>query len=357
MTVRALLLASAAALSLMPAAHAADAIVAAEPEPLEYVRVCDAYGKGYFYIPGTETCLKIGGYVRMDSTFGEEPYAGVNDGWVALSRGELEFDARNDTELGLLRSYIELRGDATRNGSSEELYSAYIEIAGFRAGYTDSFYDTWLNSAGAVINDDVIDYTGDRTNQLSYVYGDVEKGFSAMIGIEDGAGSYAYGPGANQVVSLAARDTPYFIGGAKYEDSWGGLFGIIGYDTRAEAIGAKIRVELAATDKIKLFAMAGYQSDWDNSDGPLGTRRRNYYGPWNGDWAAWGGFTATLTEKTSLNGQVAWEEDGTIASALNVEYKLTNELLLLPELNYTKFHGLRGNGEAFGGTLRLQRDF
>ncbi len=31
---------------------------------MEYVRVCDAYGTGFFYIPGTETCLKINGYVE-----------------------------------------------------------------------------------------------------------------------------------------------------------------------------------------------------------------------------------------------------------------------------------------------------
>jgi len=40
-------------------ANAADAIVAPEPEAVEYVRVCDAYGAGYFYIPGTETCVSM----------------------------------------------------------------------------------------------------------------------------------------------------------------------------------------------------------------------------------------------------------------------------------------------------------
>jgi hypothetical protein len=29
----------------------------AQAGPVEYVRVCDAYGTGYFYIPGTETCV------------------------------------------------------------------------------------------------------------------------------------------------------------------------------------------------------------------------------------------------------------------------------------------------------------
>ncbi|MBX4869589.1 porin, partial [Rhizobium leguminosarum] len=64
MNIKSLLLGSAAALAVVSGAQAADAIVAAEPEPVEYVRVCDAYGTGYFYIPGTETCLKIEGYIR-----------------------------------------------------------------------------------------------------------------------------------------------------------------------------------------------------------------------------------------------------------------------------------------------------
>ena len=66
MNIRTILFASVAALAAASGARAADAIVAAEPEPVEYVRVCDAYGTGYFYIPGTETCLSIGGYIRTE---------------------------------------------------------------------------------------------------------------------------------------------------------------------------------------------------------------------------------------------------------------------------------------------------
>ncbi|MBX4959620.1 porin, partial [Rhizobium lentis] len=71
MNIKSLLLGSAAALAVVSGAQAADAIVAAEPEPVEYVRVCDAYGTGYFYIPGTETCLKIEGYIRFQVDIGE----------------------------------------------------------------------------------------------------------------------------------------------------------------------------------------------------------------------------------------------------------------------------------------------
>ena len=63
MNIKSLLLGSAAALVAVSGARAADAVMA-EPEAVEYVRVCDAYGAGYFYIPGTETCLKIAGRVR-----------------------------------------------------------------------------------------------------------------------------------------------------------------------------------------------------------------------------------------------------------------------------------------------------
>jgi len=37
--------------------------------PADYVRVCDAYGTGYYWIPGTDTCLKVGGRVRYDMSY------------------------------------------------------------------------------------------------------------------------------------------------------------------------------------------------------------------------------------------------------------------------------------------------
>ena len=50
-----LLLGSAASLAgtgLVPGARAAD-LPARQAAPIEYVRICDAYGAGFFYIPGT----------------------------------------------------------------------------------------------------------------------------------------------------------------------------------------------------------------------------------------------------------------------------------------------------------------
>lgn len=65
MKLKSVLLGSAAAIVATSGVRAADAVIIPEPEAVEYVRVCDVAGTGYFYIPGTETCLKVGGYVRF----------------------------------------------------------------------------------------------------------------------------------------------------------------------------------------------------------------------------------------------------------------------------------------------------
>ena len=66
MKLKTLLLSSAAAFAVVGGAQAADLSVA---EPVDYVKVCDAFGAGYWYIPGTDTCIKIGGLTRMDINF------------------------------------------------------------------------------------------------------------------------------------------------------------------------------------------------------------------------------------------------------------------------------------------------
>src|SRR6201989_574245 len=65
--IKSLVLGSAAGLIAMSGAQAADLPVKAKA--VEYVRICSLYGAGFFYIPGTDTCLKIGGYLRADTTF------------------------------------------------------------------------------------------------------------------------------------------------------------------------------------------------------------------------------------------------------------------------------------------------
>ncbi|WHO71126.1 porin [Rhizobium sp. BT03] len=150
MNIRMVLLASAAAFAASTPVLAADAIVAAEPEPVEYVRVCDAYGTGYFYIPGTETCLKIEGYIRFQVNVGDRPGDSVarpNDSdWDAVTRGQVQFTAKSDTEYGPLTGVIVMQFNAD-NATDQDaiLDSAYLDIAGFRAGLFYSWWDDGLS--------------------------------------------------------------------------------------------------------------------------------------------------------------------------------------------------------------------
>src|SRR5580692_957625 len=64
--VKSLVLGSAATIVALSGAQAADLPVKAKP--VEYVRICSLYGAGFYYIPGTDTCIKIGGYLRAEVT-------------------------------------------------------------------------------------------------------------------------------------------------------------------------------------------------------------------------------------------------------------------------------------------------
>src|SRR5690606_37745537 len=106
MNIKGLLVSSAAAVVAVSGAHAADAIIIAEPEPMEYVRICDTYGTGYFYIPGTETCLKIGGYLRYQMNYLKSD--GNDYEFGKYARFAPQFTAKNATEWGTLTSFAQV---------------------------------------------------------------------------------------------------------------------------------------------------------------------------------------------------------------------------------------------------------
>ncbi|MEH2609353.1 porin [Bradyrhizobium sp. AZCC 1693] len=113
--VKSLILGSAAGLIAMSGAQAADLPVKAKA--VEYVRICSLYGAGFFYIPGTDTCIKLGGYLRIDTTFNGGIYGGpawsgdigqgnrYRDYFAARSRLALTVDTRTATEYGVVRTF------------------------------------------------------------------------------------------------------------------------------------------------------------------------------------------------------------------------------------------------------------
>src|ERR1700741_3602948 len=103
--VKSLLLGTAAGLVAMTGAQAADLPVKAKP--VQYVKICSLYGAGFYYIPGTDTCIKLGGWVRAEMNFNAggsfNPFhSGVLDSRHLNSettrvRGLITVDARSQT--------------------------------------------------------------------------------------------------------------------------------------------------------------------------------------------------------------------------------------------------------------------
>jgi hypothetical protein len=256
--VKSLLLGSAAGLVAMAGAQAADLPVKAKP--VQYVKICSLYGAGFYYIPGTDTCIKIGGFVRAEQNWNAQgsfgpPLAPGTSSYTRSAQTEYtrtrfvtSFDVRSQTEYGTLRSYgrggwqwttgdYQIGGSqgastGTTNGwagapigSSSTTYfdRAFVQLAGFTFGKTQSFYDFYN--------------TGAYSNQTSYLFMDTGgsgtpvaaytatfgNGLSATISAEDvteqelpivgvtaqgGAAQITAGAATTAVLATAATNLP-----------------------------------------------------------------------------------------------------------------------------------------------------
>lgn len=395
MNIKSLLLGSAAALVAVSGAKAADAVVAvvADPEPVEYVRVCDTYGAGYYYIPGTETCMRISGYVRADIKGGDNVYArqrgGIDrDTYAWRTRATLRFHTASETELGTLRTFVELRsqwqGGAEYGDAKDQtqLRFAYIELGGLRVGMDESIFNHWTGYFGKVINDDVLNpLTYSRTNVISYTF-NAGNGFSAILGVEQGnSDGDNYGERYRRLYNTAGvadydiwyRErvlgqqiddyAPHVVGGLKFAQGWGSLSAVAAYDARNEEWAGKIRADINVTDQFSLWVMGGYKSmdDYyydDKTYGLVGTGYRaslnnagiaqldhlgvyrqvnSIYGDWGGDWAVWGGGSYKFTPATSFNFQVAYEAARTFSATANISHQIVPGLTITPEITYIKW--------------------
>ncbi len=250
MRIQSLLLGSAAALVAVSGARAADAVIIAEPEPVEYVRVCDVFGTGFFYIPGTETCLRFDGYVRYRVGASEDV-----DGWFKRTRVRLNVDTRSETELGMLRGFMRFQADwgngstgsngTITNDGNVGIDQAVVQLGGFYAGYTDSvFSEPWgipgpAGAGGILQTDQAGMYADQQRHQIGYIFNG-GNGFFGSIALEDDnhlgdtdlpvddrniGESDGYVPDVTSIIGL--------------NQAWGAVWGGAGYDESASAFGLR----------------------------------------------------------------------------------------------------------------------
>jgi hypothetical protein len=314
---------------------------------MEYVRVCDAFGTGYFYIPGTETCLKIGGYVRFQTSFGGESASGASldiygpaeassSDWDAGTQVYLTVDAKSDTEYGTLTGYLALEVDADGSGSGQQdtyVDEAYIQLGGFKAGLITGPWDKGINGE----TDDL--KSNANFNSISYIY---EGGaFSALLSVDElgnedyttGGTDISNGIGVTGLVTAA-------LGGVSID-----LLG--SYDTKAEE-GA-IRAILSADVGPGTFQLAGLWASDPNA----------YYN--EAEWTVAGSYSFKATEKLTITPAAQyWSDVGfrpgedQWAVGLTVGYGITQGLDLLATVNYVDNDA---TDDSTTGFLRLQRNF
>src|SRR5690242_1607149 len=298
--VKSLILGSAAGLLAMSGAQAADLPVKAKA--VEYVRICSLYGAGFFYIPGTDTCIKLGGYVRVDTTFNGNTYGGpawsgdqgqgnrYRDYFSSRSRMALTVDTRTATEYGVVRTFgqadFQFNNFGNGNPTTQNTFPAsasnalmtagggyvavemvFIQFAGFTFGKSASAFATPWNGYPGNNNSFLMggaDYvTGVNNIQYTAQFGN---GVSGTIGLDDptvfnrtavlnlGVASSAIGAGTN---AYAGTHAPDIVGNIRVDQAWG-LFQISGM---AHLVNASYNILGAGGVPTALSEISGHPED------------------------------------------------------------------------------------------------
>ncbi|WP_332696675.1 porin [Bosea sp. (in: a-proteobacteria)] len=222
----------AAAGAIASAAVSAADLPSRKGAPVEYVRVCSAYGAGFFYIPGTDTCLRIGGRVRAEYLY-DQPFSRNFDASGFRARGRLNIDTRTATAYGTLRAFLRydinrdsggyrVPGSTFQNVSSSNttfLDKAFIQFGPITAGRAQSFFDFYANDMnwGLLRGSDV-------STQLFAYTATFGSGFSATLSAEDGAerrfntfDGVPFGP----AVTTGGNSMPDIVANLNVTQAWG----------------------------------------------------------------------------------------------------------------------------------------
>ncbi|MBL0402747.1 porin [Microvirga aerilata] len=253
---KSLFLGSVAGLAAVAGAQAAD-LPARKAAAVEYVRVCSTYGAGFFYIPGTETCLKVGGRVRAEYQYLEPQFR--EDASIGFrARARVALDARTATAYGLLRAYVRMEMDRNTGvynsqsggfGTNPNIAQAYIQFGGLTAGRATSFFTNGDLPNGNITTLRFYDYPD--VNLLAYTFS-FGNGFSATLSLEEGAftGNELTDVIVNPVTGVVTRGAaagqmwPDLVGNVKYAGTWGSvqLSGAL-HQTRSNVLGLDADIE------------------------------------------------------------------------------------------------------------------
>lgn len=331
MTLKTLLLGSAAAFAVVGGAQAADLSVA---EPVEYVKVCDYFGTGYFYIPGTDTCLKISGYVEENAAFGANAVTLTSGphsaSWDFSTVMQLDVSTKSMTEYGELDGLVSFSG---HNNPNEQLPvdsgrgsvalgddGAWLSLGGFKAGAYQSAAFThagaFTDINGPASSQIYGNFSYDLLNsfQLSWAAG----GMSASVAISDPTAYFGSNLPTSYSVPLITGNIGWGASGNTFTLS-GGYVGLsnLGSNVGSWGIDGSATLAFGKSDNIALNAAFGDNAFISNNVGVANGTNNGYslMGSWQhnlskalsfaatASWAQWSGISTT---GYGLSGNLIW---------------------------------------------------
>ena len=371
--VKSLLLGSAAGLVAVAGAQAADLPVKAKP--VEYVKICSIYGAGFFYIPGTDTCIKIGGWIRAEYAFqsgnSDVPYIlgggalnnRINSNEYNMrARWVTSLDVRTQTEYGTLRAYTRAGFETTTGTTTQgRIYTerGFIQFAGFTLGKSQSYFDFFgggfCYGRGYTGNSSQTGAAGTLLAAYTATFGN---GFTATLSLEDqfmrrvsawdaGTDALTIGsqPGPNFIFDsyntappgiafgdMGATQIPDIVGSLRVDQAWGsaqiagalhqvraGYYGNNVDRSAASIFGPGGFTGLAPDDKYGWAAMAGIVLNipWNKGDrlwveGTVAEGAGAYVG-WSGSII---GTTNSYNRFNGGNVAAAWAIDSIFANII-----------------------------------------
>lgn len=300
------LLSSAASLSVIADASAADLPLKAKA--VEYVRVCSLYGAGFWYIPGTDTCIRLGGYVRADTTIdggashGQPAWNGDSgqrnrfaDVFISRSRLALQVDTRTATEYGVVRTFMQGNFQFNNFGSSAPASIAtvsptgglsssllngvgggyvtpeyiFLQFAGFTFGRSASAFATPWQGFPANITSYLMGGQNSDTgvNNIQYT-AQFGNGVSATLGLEDPSvydrtSLYNLSVGLNAVgtssFAYGGTNAPDIKGNIRVDQAWG----LVQFSAGAHEVNASYNVLGPGAAPTALSVLSGHpDSKW-----------------------------------------------------------------------------------------------
>jgi hypothetical protein len=198
--------------------------------PIQYVSICTLYGDGYYYVPGSDTCIKLGGYIAADmgwNVAGARTPAysgtqGAQDRTVSQMstrfRVSIAMDIRTQTQYGTLRTLTSLYWQNENQTESFNVARALLQWAGFTFGRAESFSDTWsiVEPWNLETPQAASDTSANGVNTAAYTF-DLSNGLTLTVGADERRTRALTNLSVNSVLKVGSEATD-FHAGEQYPD-------------------------------------------------------------------------------------------------------------------------------------------